>query len=168
MHADIEELMSHYSSDGTTLIATADCQTRNRQKGTGYALCLQEETNYFPHIMYGSPGALKNYDGPRDFATMKAFVEKNKGGASAPVPDNGGMPSQPVCPVDEPHFHGGMIEKIFCAVATFKEIEDKAAAAICAKIVKKVHQIPAPRCEMIVENMWERVTSKCHTGSVVV
>jgi len=166
MHADIEQLMSHYSSDENTLIATADCQTKTGKKGTGDSLCTKEDTKYFPHIMYGTPGALKNYKGPRDFATMKAFVEKGKSGNSVPVPENG-MPTQPVCPVDEVG-HEGMIEKIFCAVATFKELEDKAAAAICAKIVKKVHQIPAARCEMIVENMWERVTSKCQTGSVVV
>jgi len=165
MHSDIEKLMSHYSSDETTLIATADCQKKTGKKGTGDALCKKENTKYFPHIMYGKPGALKNYNGPRDFATMKAFVEKSKGGASVPVPDNG-LP-QPVCPVEE-HGHGCIIEKILCAVATFKEVEDKAAAAICTKIVKQVPQIPASRCEIIVENMWERVTSKCNTESVVV
>jgi len=70
--------MAAYSSDSGTLIASADCQTADRHPGTGNALCAKENTRSIPHLMYGSPDNLQEYQGGRDFATLKNFIESHK------------------------------------------------------------------------------------------
>jgi hypothetical protein len=81
--------MSSYNSDNSVLIASADCQTKSHKPGTGSSLCTREHMRYIPLLMYGDPNNLQEYQGKRDLATLKAFVEKHKGqnNNSPPPPD---------------------------------------------------------------------------------
>lgn len=87
--------MSTYSSDSKVLIASADCETESRSPGTGASLCRAEHTSFYPHIVYGEPGSLQNYDGDRDFATLEAFVRSHAGPGPSPGPSPGPTPSPP-------------------------------------------------------------------------
>lgn len=87
--------MSTYESDSSVLIASADCQTENREPGTGASLCNAQHLAYYPYIVYGSAGNLKAYQGDRDYATLKAFVESHAGPSPGPSPPSPPSPSPP-------------------------------------------------------------------------
>jgi len=167
MHADIEKLMASYSTDATTLIATADCQTMAHKAGTGASLCTKEKTTYIPHIMYGNPANLTEYTGERDFATMKAFVDKHKGGAPGqPHPNR--IP-QPTCPMQEVRSIGDIIKQLACKYATKKEIEDKDVGMICQKICAKGPlKLLEKMCEKVLDKEWEKVVKSCPKGELEV
>lgn len=92
--------MSTYKSDSSVLIASADCQTQSRQPGSGASLCSAQHTNYFPHIVYGPAGNLRAYQGDRDYATLKAFVESHAGPSPGPSP----TPPSPSPPSSQTHY----------------------------------------------------------------
>jgi diketogulonate reductase-like aldo/keto reductase len=99
MHPALEQLMSAYDSDSTVLIASADCQTKNRQPGTGSSLCKAENLKYFPYMLYGKGNKLKEYTGDRSFSALKKFVESHKDNSNAgPSPDA----HEPICPANNP------------------------------------------------------------------
>jgi hypothetical protein len=100
MHPAWESLMSAYDSDSSVLIASADCQTQSRQPGTGDSLCKKENTKYIPHLMYGPPDSLQEYNGGRDLATLKAFVESHKSGSNVAPPVDAHQKS---CPMKDSH-----------------------------------------------------------------
>jgi len=62
----------------------------------------------------------------------------------------------------------GMIEEVFCKIATSKMIEDKAVSMICAKIEEKVPSVPADKCNAFVEAGWSKLTAKCQNDLVAV
>lgn len=169
MHPAIEQLMANYTSDATTLIATADCQTKAHKPGTGKSLCDKEKTSFIPHIMYGSPDNLMEYKGNRDFATMRAFVEKHKGGSPAqPHPDR--IPP-PTCPYPDVNVGGipDTIKKLACEFATQKDIEDKSVGMICHKMCAKGPlKAMEKMCETVLEKDWEKVLKMCPKGAVAV
>jgi len=165
MHADIEQLMASYTSDATVLIATADCQTNAHKPGTGSSLCDKEKTAYLPHIMYGNPANLTEYTGNRDFATMKAFVEKHKGGAPGqPHPNRVAPPS---CPLKDLKGIPDIIEKLACEFATKPEMEDKAVGDICRKIVS-TNGWEEKFCEKELDAVWDKVVAHCPKGNEAV
>merc|ERR1719506_44229 len=106
MHPAWEELISSYKSDNNVLIASAQCQhlyptshAGPAWDGTGASLCQREHTQFFPHLMYGDPDNLQEYNGPHDFASLKAFVEKHKGNSNASPPEDA---HEGTCPVGGP------------------------------------------------------------------
>jgi len=87
--------MSAYDSDSSVLIASADCETKKRQPGTGKSLCISENLRYYPYILYGKGGDLRPYQGSRSFSALKSFVDSHKGDSNAgPSPDA----HEPTCP----------------------------------------------------------------------
>merc|ERR1712176_159725 len=93
LHPAWESLMAAYKSDTTTLIASADCQKQDHSPGTGSSLCKKENTRFIPHLMYGSPTNLQEYNGARDLASLKAFVESRGKNSSSGNGDG-------TCPMD--------------------------------------------------------------------
>ena len=90
--------MTTYDSDSSVLIASADCETQSRGPGTGASLCTAERTSFYPHIVYGQADNLRPYQGDRDFATLKKFVEKHAGPSPGPSPPSPMPPAPPPSP----------------------------------------------------------------------
>jgi len=112
--------MSTYKSDSTVLIASADCQTNSMKPGTGASLCNAQNTTYFPHIVFGPAGNLTAYNGPRDYATLKAFVESHAG-PPKPSPPSPSPPSsqahyeRPPCRSDETELQVQGVSGVMCS-----------------------------------------------------
>merc|ERR1719284_182188 len=87
--------MNAHSSDSSTLIASADCETESRSPGSGSSLCNALGLRYFPDIRYGTPGNLQSYDGGRDYASLEAFVKQHAGPSPGPSPPSPTPPSPP-------------------------------------------------------------------------
>jgi hypothetical protein len=113
--------MSQYQADHSVLIASADCSTQSRQPGTGAALCNAENVRGYPTIKYGPSNNLRDYNGARDFATLKAFVESHAGPSpSPPSPPAPPSPStshyeHPPCQSDEVEVQVQGISGVMCA-----------------------------------------------------
>merc|ERR1712083_1001465 len=75
---DWDKLMDEFKDSKTALIADVDCTT------DGKALCETHKVQGYPSIKYGDPTDLKDYDGGRDFASLKKFAEENLGPTCGP------------------------------------------------------------------------------------
>merc|ERR1712187_705354 len=62
----------------TSLIADVDCTA------AGQPLCEKHGVKGYPTIKYGDPEDLKDYDGGRDFNSLKKFAEENLGPTCGP------------------------------------------------------------------------------------
>lgn len=51
----------------------------------GQSLCTKQGVRGYPTIKYGEPGDLKDYNGGRDFASLKKFAEANLGPSCGPA-----------------------------------------------------------------------------------
>lgn len=71
--------MDAYTETSNVLIANADCDTEARQPGSGKELCDHYNLPYYPYLVYGEPDDIHEYQGDRDFASMKAFAEQTLG-----------------------------------------------------------------------------------------
>ena len=68
MALDWEKLAAEYSDNKDVLIAEVDCTTDD-----GESLCAEVDVNGFPTLKYGDPLALEEYDGGRDYDSLKSF-----------------------------------------------------------------------------------------------
>jgi hypothetical protein len=72
MKPDWDKLMKEFDGHKTILIADVDCD------GTGKDLCETHGIEGFPTLKHGSPDALEDYEGERDFDTLKKFASELK------------------------------------------------------------------------------------------
>ncbi len=70
MAADWEKLASDFESSDTKLIAEVDC-TDDANQG----ICSENGVQGFPTLKYGNAAALDDYDGGRDYASLKSFAD---------------------------------------------------------------------------------------------
>lgn len=68
-----DKLMAAYKGHPTSLIADVDCTA------AGEPLCQKNGVQGYPSIKYGEPGKLKDYQGGRDFDSLKTFADSNLG-----------------------------------------------------------------------------------------
>ena len=71
--------MDEFSGSPGSLVADVDCTTE------GQSLCTKFGIQGYPTIKYGEPGDLKDYQGGRDFDTLKKFAEENLGPTCGPA-----------------------------------------------------------------------------------
>eukprot|EP00930_Biecheleria_cincta_P020694 TRINITY_DN154_c1_g1_i1.p1 TRINITY_DN154_c1_g1~~TRINITY_DN154_c1_g1_i1.p1 ORF type:complete len:128 (-),score=31.46 TRINITY_DN154_c1_g1_i1:325-708(-) len=70
--------MEEFKGSPTALVADVDCTA------DGQSLCTKHEVKGYPTIKHGEPGDLKDYQGGRDFASLKKFAEENLGPTCGP------------------------------------------------------------------------------------
>merc|ERR1712137_1410397 len=68
---DWDKLMKEYKGKATALVADVDCTAE------GKPLCDANGVQGFPTIKYGDPSALEDYQGGRDFDSLKSFAEES-------------------------------------------------------------------------------------------
>jgi hypothetical protein len=73
-----DKLMSEFEGSSTSLVADVDCTTE------GKSLCDKSGVQGFPTIKYGDPTELKDYQGGRDFESLKKFASENLGPQCGP------------------------------------------------------------------------------------
>jgi len=69
MKPDWDKLMEAYKDHESTLVADVDCTAG------GKSLCKEVGVKGYPTIKYGDPDDLRDYDGGRDFKSLKAFAD---------------------------------------------------------------------------------------------
>mmetsp|Transcript_79394 Transcript_79394/g.140136 ORF Transcript_79394/g.140136 Transcript_79394/m.140136 type:complete len:137 (+) Transcript_79394:222-632(+) len=74
-----DKLMDEFKGSPTSLVADVDCTTE------GKPLCDSNDVKGFPTIKYGEPGDLKDYQGGRDFDSLKKFADENLGPTCGPA-----------------------------------------------------------------------------------
>jgi len=78
MKPDWDKLMGEFAGNSGVLIADVDCTE------SGKDLCETHGVQGFPTIKYGDPDELKDYEGGRTFADLKAFAETSLGPQCGP------------------------------------------------------------------------------------
>merc|ERR1712224_66124 len=73
-----DKLMGEFSGNPNVLIADVDCTA------DGKDLCEKHGVQGFPTIKYGDPDDLKDYEGGRDFDSLKKFASENLGPQCGP------------------------------------------------------------------------------------
>lgn len=73
-----DKLMDAYASSSTALVADVDCTA------AGQPLCQKNGVQGYPSIKYGTVGSLKDYQGGRDFDSLKKFADSNLGPQCGP------------------------------------------------------------------------------------
>jgi len=68
-----DKLMKAYKGNPSSLVADVDCTA------AGEPLCQKNGVKGYPSIKYGTPGKLQDYQGGRDFDSMKSFADNNLG-----------------------------------------------------------------------------------------
>lgn len=71
MKPDWDKLMDAFADSKTQLVADVDCTTE------GKPLCETHAIQGFPTIKWGDPSSLEDYQGGRDFKSLKSFADKN-------------------------------------------------------------------------------------------
>jgi len=71
MKPDWEKLANSFGDSTTQLIADVDCTE------AGEPLCGQFGVQGFPTIKWGDPADLQEYEGGRDYDSLKAFADEN-------------------------------------------------------------------------------------------
>ena len=66
-----DKLMAEFEGSATALVADVDCTA------AGKPLCDDNGVRGFPTIKYGDPAALEDYQGGRDFDSLKKFADEN-------------------------------------------------------------------------------------------
>lgn len=66
-----DKLMKEYEGNADALVADVDCTA------AGKPLCDSNGVQGFPTIKYGDPNALEDYQGGRDFDSLKKFADEN-------------------------------------------------------------------------------------------
>lgn len=97
--------MTAYTDTDGVFIASADCNTMSRGPGSGAALCSHYNLPYYPYLVYGDPGSVREYEGARDYASLLAFAEQNLGPVTPPSPSPAPTPRPiptPTPPVPTP------------------------------------------------------------------
>jgi len=84
-----DKLMGEFSGNPNVLIADVDCTA------DGKDLCEKHGVQGFPTIKYGDPDEMKDYNGGRDFDSLKKFAEESLGPQCGPG-ENIGLCSEKV------------------------------------------------------------------------
>ena len=71
MKPDWDKLMEEFKDSATQLVADVDCTA------DGKALCEANGVRGYPTIKWGDPSDLQDYQGGRDFDTLKKFADEN-------------------------------------------------------------------------------------------
>jgi len=71
MKPDWDKLMEEFAGSPTQLVADVDCTA------DGKPLCESNGVRGYPTIKWGDPSALEDYQGGRDFNSLKAFADEN-------------------------------------------------------------------------------------------
>jgi len=71
--------MDEFKDSKTALVADVDCTT------DGKSLCEKHSISGYPTIKWGEPSDLKDYDGGRDFDSLKKFADENLGPSCGPA-----------------------------------------------------------------------------------
>ena len=79
MKPDWDKLAKDFESSKTQLIADVDCTAE------GEALCEAHGVQGFPTIKYGDPSSLQDYEGARDYKSLKQFADENLKPQCSPV-----------------------------------------------------------------------------------
>merc|ERR1711920_402871 len=74
-----DKLIKEYADSPTALVADVDCTA------AGKDLCETHGVQGFPTIKYGDPADLQDYNGGRDFDSLKKFAEENLGPQCGPT-----------------------------------------------------------------------------------
>merc|ERR1719231_144852 len=106
-----DKLMGEFKDNPNVVIADVDCTE------SGKDLCETHKVQGYPTIKYGDPDDLKDYEGGRDEASLKAFASSNLGPQCGPG-ENIGLCSDKV---------RAKIEKYLTMTAA--ELEEKIAKA---------------------------------------
>ena len=78
MKADWDKLMDEFKDSPGSLVGDADCTA------DGKSLCDKVGVRGFPTIKHGDPSDLKDYQGGRDFESLKKFATENLGPQCGP------------------------------------------------------------------------------------
>jgi len=70
MKPDWDKLMEEFADSPTQLIADVDCTA------DGKSLCEANGIRGYPSLKWGDPAALEDYQGGRDYKTLKKFAEE--------------------------------------------------------------------------------------------
>jgi len=70
MKPDWDKLMAKFKDHKTTLIADVDCTAEGKD------LCETHGVEGYPTIKYGDPSDLQDYEGGRDFKSLKKFADE--------------------------------------------------------------------------------------------
>lgn len=79
MKPDWDKLMAEFAGSPSSLVGDVDCTA------AGDKLCTDNGVQGFPTIKYGDVGDLKDYNGGRDYESLKAFAEENLGATCGPA-----------------------------------------------------------------------------------
>mmetsp|Transcript_15199 Transcript_15199/g.23641 ORF Transcript_15199/g.23641 Transcript_15199/m.23641 type:complete len:173 (-) Transcript_15199:337-855(-) len=79
MKEDWEKLMDAFADSPTALVGDVDCTA------AGEKLCEDNAVQGFPTIKWGDPSNLEDYQGGRDYESLKAFAEENLKPMCSPV-----------------------------------------------------------------------------------
>ena len=71
MKPDWDKLMEEFAGRDTQLVGDVDCTAE------GKPICDSNDVKGFPTIKYGDPADLQDYQGGRDFDSLKAFADEN-------------------------------------------------------------------------------------------
>lgn len=71
MKPDWDKLMEEFNGSKTQLIADVDCTA------DGKPLCDANGVRGYPTLKWGDPSSLEDYQGGRDYDTLKSFAEEN-------------------------------------------------------------------------------------------
>jgi len=66
-----DKLMKAFKGHETALVADVDCTAE------GKSLCEEHGVRGYPTLKYGDPSELQDYQGGRDFKTLKKFADEN-------------------------------------------------------------------------------------------
>jgi protein disulfide-isomerase A6 len=72
-----DQLMEEFKDSKTALVADVDCTVEE-------SLCSNNGVQGYPTIKYGTPDALEDYNGGRDFDDLKKFADENLGPSCGP------------------------------------------------------------------------------------
>lgn len=71
--------MEEFKGDATKLVADVDCTAE------GQELCEMHGIEGFPTLRYGDPSMLEDYNGGRDYESLKAFADENLKPMCSPI-----------------------------------------------------------------------------------
>jgi len=74
-----DKLMEEFAGNPGSLVADVDCTE------AGKDLCETHGVQGFPTIKYGDPSDLQDYQGGRDFESLKKFADENLGPSCGPA-----------------------------------------------------------------------------------
>jgi len=66
-----DQLIEKFEGSASALVADVDCTAG------GESLCQEQGVQGYPSIKWGSPDALEDYEGGRDFEALEAFADEN-------------------------------------------------------------------------------------------